>query len=103
MLALPQGADQYVVADLIVRAGVGLRLVPADVCGATIRGAVVRLLNDGTLRAGAERIRAEIEAMPDAAAAAAHIARYVSANAPLPTTLIASPENSSSISRVITR
>jgi UDP:flavonoid glycosyltransferase YjiC (YdhE family) len=77
LLVLPQGADQYVMADLIVRAAVGLRLTPAQVGAESVRAAVLRLLNEGTYRAGAARLQAEIAAMPDAQAAANQIATYI--------------------------
>src|SRR5437763_11468118 len=66
LLMLPQGADHYVMSDLVVAAGAGLQLAPADVRPSTVRAAVVTLLQlePAVHRASARRIQAEIAAMP---------------------------------------
>jgi UDP:flavonoid glycosyltransferase YjiC (YdhE family) len=66
LLMVPQGADQYVVSDLVVAAGAGLQLAPSDVRPSTIRAAVSTLLElpHGVQRASARRLQAEIAAMP---------------------------------------
>lgn len=64
LLTLPQGADQYLIADLVVAAGAGLKLVPAEVNPASVRGAVLALLNDSRFRSAAGALEAEIAAMP---------------------------------------
>jgi MGT family glycosyltransferase len=64
LLMVPQGADQYVISDLVVAAGAGLQLAPSDVRPATIRAAVITLLQVPHQRASARRLQAEIAAMP---------------------------------------
>ncbi|MDQ6674958.1 MAG: hypothetical protein M3069_30190 [Chloroflexota bacterium] len=66
LLMLPQGADQYVISDLVVAAGAGLLLTPANVRPSTVRADVVTLLqlDEPVHRASARRVQAEIAAMP---------------------------------------
>jgi UDP:flavonoid glycosyltransferase YjiC (YdhE family) len=64
LLILPQGADQYVIADLVVAAEAGLSLAPAEVSATSVRGSVSALLADPTYRAAALRLREEIQNMP---------------------------------------
>ena len=64
LLILPQGADQYVMGDRVLEAGVGLRLVPADVNPASVQKSVLALLEEPSYRAGAHRLKREIAAMP---------------------------------------
>jgi len=64
LLILPQGADQYVMGDRVLEAGVGLRLVPADVNPASVQKSVLALLEEPSYRAGAYRLKREIAAMP---------------------------------------
>jgi len=64
LLILPQGADQYVIGDLVLAAGVGLLLAPPDVTPSTIRANVLALLDEPVYREGARRLRREIAAMP---------------------------------------
>ncbi len=65
LLILPQGADQYVMGDRVLEAGVGLRLVPADVNPSSVRASVLALLDEPSYRVGAHRLQREIAAMPD--------------------------------------
>jgi UDP:flavonoid glycosyltransferase YjiC (YdhE family) len=69
LLILPQGADQYVIGDLVRAAGAGLLLAPADVNPSTVRSNVLSLLNEPAHRAGARRLQREIAAMPGPAEA----------------------------------
>ncbi|OAH10933.1 nucleotide disphospho-sugar-binding domain-containing protein [Streptomyces jeddahensis] len=46
------------------RAGAGLAMTPAEVDGPAVRAALVRLLQDASLRANARRLRDEVLAMP---------------------------------------
>jgi UDP:flavonoid glycosyltransferase YjiC (YdhE family) len=46
------------------RTGAGLSMKPAEVDGPAVRAAIVRLLEDGTIRANAQRLRQEVLAMP---------------------------------------
>jgi UDP:flavonoid glycosyltransferase YjiC (YdhE family) len=64
LLILPQGADQYVMGDCVLGAGVGLRLVPADVNPSSVRTSVLALLEESSYRVGAHRLQREIAAMP---------------------------------------
>ena len=63
-LCLPRAADQFDNAAACGRAGCGLVLQPAEVHGERVRGAVERLLAAGGFRAAAQRLRAELAAMP---------------------------------------
>ena len=65
LLILPQGADQYVMGDRVLEAGVGLRLEPADVNPSSVRASVLTLLEMSSYRAGAHRLKCEIASMPD--------------------------------------
>jgi UDP:flavonoid glycosyltransferase YjiC (YdhE family) len=64
LLILPQGADQYVIGDLVRAAGAGLLLAPADVNPSTVQANVLALLDEPSHRAGARRLQCEIAAMP---------------------------------------
>jgi UDP:flavonoid glycosyltransferase YjiC (YdhE family) len=63
-LCLPQGADQFRNSEGGERAGASLTLLPEEVTAVSVRGAVERLLSDPDLRVGAQRVAAEIAAMP---------------------------------------
>ena len=63
-LCLPQAADQFRNAEGGERAGASLTLLPGEVAPESVRAAVERLLADPELRASAERVAAEIAAMP---------------------------------------
>ena len=63
-LCLPQAADQFRNAEGGIRAGAALVLGPAETTSDSVRTAVERLLSDRGLRAGAERVAAEIAGMP---------------------------------------
>jgi UDP:flavonoid glycosyltransferase YjiC (YdhE family) len=81
LLILPQGADQYIIGDLVAATGAGLLLRPAETNPSTIRANVLQLLNEPVHRASARRLAREIASMPgpDAAvqlieaAATAHV------------------------------
>jgi len=64
LLILPQGADQYIIGDLVLASGAGLLLAPADVNPSTVRTNLLALLNEPAHRAGARRLQCEIAAMP---------------------------------------
>jgi UDP:flavonoid glycosyltransferase YjiC (YdhE family) len=64
LLILPQGADQYVIADLVLTAGAGLLLAPADVNPQSVRACLRSLLDEPAHRMGARRLQREIAAMP---------------------------------------
>ena len=63
-LCLPQAADQFRNAEGGIRSGAALVLAPAETTPDSVRSAVERLLSDPAIRAGAERVAAEITAMP---------------------------------------
>jgi UDP:flavonoid glycosyltransferase YjiC (YdhE family) len=63
-LVLPQGADQFLNADACRRAGAGLVLAPGEVTAAAVADAARMLLAEHSFTAAAQRVRAEIEAMP---------------------------------------
>jgi MGT family glycosyltransferase len=64
LLIVPQGADQYVIGDLVLAAGAGLLLHPPDATQSAVRSGVRALLDDPSHRAGAGRLQREIAAMP---------------------------------------
>ena len=64
LLILPQGADQYVMGDRVLAAGVGLRLVPADVNPSSVRASVLALLEETSYKVNAYRLKHEIAEMP---------------------------------------
>jgi UDP:flavonoid glycosyltransferase YjiC (YdhE family) len=63
---LPQGADQFLNAELCTSAGVALALGGEELTAASVAGAAERLLTEPRFAAAARRVRAEIESMPDA-------------------------------------
>ena len=77
LLILPQGADQYVIGELIVAAGAGLLLAPPDVTPLSVRASVVALLIEPDRWVGAHRLQREIAAMPDPAEAVRLIEQLV--------------------------
>jgi UDP:flavonoid glycosyltransferase YjiC (YdhE family) len=64
LLVLPQGADQYIIGDLVQASGAGLCLTPQRVNASTIRQSVLALLHEPGYRANARRLQREIAAMP---------------------------------------
>jgi UDP:flavonoid glycosyltransferase YjiC (YdhE family) len=64
MLAIPQGADQFLNAETIVEHGLGLRLLPDELSPAALRVAVQRLVDDNRYRNAVRSHRRSIEAMP---------------------------------------
>jgi UDP:flavonoid glycosyltransferase YjiC (YdhE family) len=69
LLLLPQGSDQFEMADLVSATGAGLTLTPAEVNPASVREAVLALLGDRRFRSRAQGLKAEIAAMPGSDAA----------------------------------
>jgi MGT family glycosyltransferase len=64
LLILPQGADQYIMGDRVLAAGVGLRLVPADVNPSGVRASILALLEETSYKLDAYRLKREIAEMP---------------------------------------
>jgi MGT family glycosyltransferase len=81
LLILPQGADQYVIGDLVLAAGAGLVLTPADVNPSAVQANLVALLEDPRHREGARRLQREIALMPSPEEAVPLIEEVVAAGA----------------------
>jgi len=64
MLAIPQGADQFLNAERIVDTSVGIRLMPDEVSAGAVRDALRALLDDHRYRDAARGHQASIEQMP---------------------------------------
>ena len=64
MLAMPQGADQFMNAERIVEVGVGLRLMPSDLSPISVRDSARRLIGEGQFTRVARIQQAAIEEMP---------------------------------------
>ncbi len=79
LLILPQGADQYVIGDLVLAAGAGLLLTPPEVNPSSVTANILALLNEPARWAGARRLQREIAAMPDPAEAV-HLIEELAAN-----------------------
>jgi UDP:flavonoid glycosyltransferase YjiC (YdhE family) len=73
LLVVPQGADQHANAEAVVASGAGRRLGRDEATVDAIRDSVRALLGDRAYRGAAERVAAEILAMPTAAQAMARI------------------------------
>ena len=68
---IPQGADNFINASLLERAGTGRALLPGAVTPEKVRQAVRQVLDEPSYSASARRAAAEIAAMPSAADIAA--------------------------------
>jgi UDP:flavonoid glycosyltransferase YjiC (YdhE family) len=64
VLAIPQGADQFLNAEVIDERGVGLRLMPDQFSPESVRDATRALLDDPTYRANIQALRPGIDQMP---------------------------------------
>ena len=60
----PQGADQFLNAEIVVETGVGLRLMPDEVSAGAVRDALRELVDDGRYRDAAAVASDAIDAMP---------------------------------------
>jgi UDP:flavonoid glycosyltransferase YjiC (YdhE family) len=72
-LCIPQGTDQPSNTAALVPTGAALALQPEEVTADSVAECLGRLLGEPSFRAAAERLRAEIEAMPTAGTALARI------------------------------
>jgi len=83
-VALPQGADNFNIANLLEKAGVAHTLMPAEVTGAAIRSGLRTLLDVVTYGQRTCELAGEIAAMPSPGDVAARLGRLAD---PLPTAL----------------
>jgi UDP:flavonoid glycosyltransferase YjiC (YdhE family) len=67
-LCLPQGTDQPSNTAALLPTGAALALQPDEITADAVAEALGRLLNEPSFRQAANRLRAEIERMPTAAA-----------------------------------
>ena len=65
-LVIPQGADNFVNADHVERAGVGLSIRADDLQPAEVRRCVRAVLDNGSFAAKAAQVEREVAAMPGA-------------------------------------
>ncbi|KDN18338.1 glycosyltransferase [Amycolatopsis rifamycinica] len=72
-LLLPQGADQFTNADAVFAAGVGDRLLGAEVTAEAVATKARHLLTDTAVRDAARALAAEVAAMPSPADVAAEL------------------------------
>ncbi|GHG17431.1 MULTISPECIES: glycosyltransferase [Amycolatopsis] len=75
-LLLPQGADQFTNADAVVAAGVGDRLLGAEVTAEAVAAKARHLLTDPAVRDAAQALAAEVAAMPSPAEVAAQLPTF---------------------------
>ncbi|MDT7803720.1 MAG: hypothetical protein QOI78_7153 [Actinomycetota bacterium] len=75
-LLLPQGADQFANADAVLAAGVGDRLLGADVTADAVAEKARRLLTDPSVRDAARALAEEVAAMPLPAEVAAELPSF---------------------------
>jgi calicheamicin 3'-O-methyl-rhamnosyltransferase len=73
LLFLPQGTDQHSNADRVVAAGAARKLLRNEITAPAVRESVATLIGEPGYRLAAERIAAEIAAMPPPAQALAAI------------------------------
>jgi UDP:flavonoid glycosyltransferase YjiC (YdhE family) len=76
-VAIPQGADNFVNAELLAGAGVARRLLPGDVDASAVRRSVREVLDDSAYRQAAQHVAEEIAQMPTPAQLAADLRSYV--------------------------
>ncbi|MGW3998899.1 glycosyltransferase [Amycolatopsis sp. NPDC004772] len=72
-LLLPQGADQFTNADAVLAAGVGDRLLGAEVTAEAVATKARHLLTDTAVRDAAQALATEVAAMPSPADVAAQL------------------------------
>jgi UDP:flavonoid glycosyltransferase YjiC (YdhE family) len=78
-VVIPQGADNFINASMLERAGIALALRPGEVTPENARRAVRRILDDPGYLAAARAAAADIAAMPSAAHVAATLRSRVGA------------------------
>lgn len=76
-LVLPQGADQFVNADVLTEAGAGTKLVGPEITADAVAGAAAHLLDDPAAREVAASVAREIAGMPEPAEVVARLTERV--------------------------
>jgi UDP:flavonoid glycosyltransferase YjiC (YdhE family) len=79
LVLAPQGADQFDNAVLCERAGVALVVLPEEASAARLRAALDRVLEKPSFAEAAERVAAEIAAMPSADEVAQRVETHAAA------------------------
>ena len=64
VLAIPQGADQFMNAGRIVEVGLGLRILPDELAPDVLRTRLSAVLDDARFAGAARVLRADLESMP---------------------------------------
>jgi MGT family glycosyltransferase len=77
ILAIPQGADQFMNAERIVDAGLGLRILPDELVPPMIHERLTSLLDDPRYASVGRAFRAEIQTMPSPAEVVGRLAALV--------------------------
>jgi UDP:flavonoid glycosyltransferase YjiC (YdhE family) len=72
-VAIPQGADNFIHAQLLEKANVAKRLEPGHATAHAVRAAMRELLADPSYRTAASAVAAQIQAMPSPAQVAADL------------------------------
>ncbi|HET7311652.1 MAG TPA: glycosyltransferase [Mycobacteriales bacterium] len=72
-VALPQSADNFTIADRLAGTGAAQALSPGEVTADAVRAALRSVLETASYRLAAERLAAEIAAMPPPAEVAGHL------------------------------
>jgi UDP:flavonoid glycosyltransferase YjiC (YdhE family) len=75
-LLLPQGADQFSNAEAVMAAGVGSRLLAAEVTAESVATQARTLLTDTSVRDATRALAEEVAAMPSPAEVAAQLPSY---------------------------
>ena len=75
VVCLPRGADQFANAEQVARTGAGIALRPDQVSVESIRDATRRVLDESSYAAVADKLRTEIELLPDPSAVVEELTR----------------------------
>jgi UDP:flavonoid glycosyltransferase YjiC (YdhE family) len=77
-VALPQAADNFINADLLVRSGAATALAPGELTAESVAKAVRRVLAETSFAESAQAIATDIALMPDADELAAQLQEWAS-------------------------
>ncbi|WP_329071448.1 glycosyltransferase [Amycolatopsis sp. NBC_01480] len=75
-LVLPQGADQFANAEMVLSAGVGTRLLGDEVTAESVHSDAARLLSDSAVADAVRGLADEVAGMPSPAEVAAQLPQY---------------------------